>query len=214
MPEATLPYVTSYGNITKVLNKIKEAETPPRFTQDYLATTLQMPGGSSKPLIPFLKRAGMLGSDGVPTNRYKQFRNAGSSGAAAAEALRTAYRPMYSVNEYIHDEKNDDKIRGIIMQITGAAKGTSTIKSTLGSFKALREFADFSAEVAHDNAGPDSGPEEPSSQTGGGAGGGGGSDERIADGLRLSYNINLHLPATSDVAVFNAIFKSLKEHLL
>jgi hypothetical protein len=33
-------------------------------------------------------------------------------------------------------------------------------------------------------------------------------------GLRLGYNINLNLPATSDIAVFNAIFKSLRENLL
>ena len=33
-------------------------------------------------------------------------------------------------------------------------------------------------------------------------------------GMNLSYTINLNLPATTDVAVFNAIFKSLKEHLL
>ena len=33
-------------------------------------------------------------------------------------------------------------------------------------------------------------------------------------GLNLSYTINLNLPATSDIAVFNAIFKSLKENLL
>lgn len=33
-------------------------------------------------------------------------------------------------------------------------------------------------------------------------------------GLNLGYTINLNLPATSDPAVFNAIFKSLKEHLL
>jgi len=32
--------------------------------------------------------------------------------------------------------------------------------------------------------------------------------------LGLSYTINLNLPATSDIAVFNAIFKSLREHLL
>ncbi len=36
----------------------------------------------------------------------------------------------------------------------------------------------------------------------------------LGDGLNLSYTINLHLPATSEVAVFNAIFKSLREHLL
>lgn len=33
-------------------------------------------------------------------------------------------------------------------------------------------------------------------------------------GLNLSYTINLNLPATTDQAVFNAIFRSLKEHLL
>jgi hypothetical protein len=33
-------------------------------------------------------------------------------------------------------------------------------------------------------------------------------------GMNLGYTINLNLPATTDVAVFNAIFKSLKEHLL
>jgi hypothetical protein len=35
-----------------------------------------------------------------------------------------------------------------------------------------------------------------------------------AAGLNLSYTINLNLPETSDVEVFNAIFKSLKENLL
>jgi hypothetical protein len=30
----------------------------------------------------------------------------------------------------------------------------------------------------------------------------------------LHYNIQIHLPATKDVEVFNAIFKALREHLL
>jgi hypothetical protein len=30
----------------------------------------------------------------------------------------------------------------------------------------------------------------------------------------LHYNIQIHLPPTKDVEVYNAIFKSLKEHLL
>ncbi len=32
--------------------------------------------------------------------------------------------------------------------------------------------------------------------------------------LNLSYTINLNLPETSDIQVFNAIFRSLKENLL
>jgi hypothetical protein len=30
----------------------------------------------------------------------------------------------------------------------------------------------------------------------------------------LHYNIQIHLPATKDVEVYNAIFKSLREHLI
>ena len=32
--------------------------------------------------------------------------------------------------------------------------------------------------------------------------------------LQLRYNIEVHLPPTKDVEVYNAIFKSLREHLL
>ena len=32
--------------------------------------------------------------------------------------------------------------------------------------------------------------------------------------LGLSYTINLNLPATTEIEVFNAIFKSLRENLL
>jgi hypothetical protein len=45
-------------------------------------------------------------------------------------------------------------------------------------------------------------------------GGGEGRIERLPAGVNLGYTINLHLPATSDIAVFNAIFKSLREHIL
>ena len=43
------------------------------------------------------------------------------------------------------------------------------------------------------------------------------AEERRGAGIPfagLRYNIEVHLPATKDVEVYNAIFKSLKEHLL
>ena len=48
-----IPYVQAYGNITKALGKIREAQTPARFTQDFLETKLAMRGGSARPVIPF-----------------------------------------------------------------------------------------------------------------------------------------------------------------
>lgn len=208
MAEATLPYVPSYGNITKALNKIKAASTPPRFTQDFLATTLDMPGGSPKPVISFLKRTGFLGSDGVPTELYKRFRNSAQSGSAAADALRTGYKPLYDINEYVHNAKDPD-VRGLIVQVTGSEEDSKLVQTIAASFKALKAFANFDAAAGDAD---ESGGAPP--DTGDGGDGGGNHAGVLPGGINLGYTINLHLPATSEVAVFNAIFKSLREHLL
>lgn len=208
MADSSLPYVPSYGAITKALERIKTASTPGQFTQDFLATKLDMRGGSPKPVIPFLKRTGFLRSDGAPTDLYKRFRNDAQSGAAAAEALRIGYRPLYEINEYVHDATESD-LRGIIVQYTGAEANSGTTKAILGSFRALRGFADFDAEDGESSLrnGDGEAAEEPRATVVAPAG-------PLPHGLSLGYTINLHLPATSDVAVFNAIFSSLKEHLL
>jgi hypothetical protein len=201
---STLPYVTATGNITRALEKIKQAETPGRFTQDFLATTFDMPGGTAKPVVPFLKRTGFLATDGVPTELYKRFRNSAQAGAAAAEALRIGYKPLYAINEYAHDAKDSD-LKGLVVQATGAEDGSKVVQATVGSFKALKAFADFKATPNTLEDTPPTGDQDKPPL---------GTTPEIPAGLSFGHTINLHLPATSDVAVFNAIFKSLREHLL
>lgn len=205
MAEKTLPYVVAYGSITKALNKIKTASTPPRFTQDFLATKLDMKGGSARPVIPYLKRTGFLGGDGVPSELYKRFRNPAQAGTAAAQALKIGYPSLYEANEYIHSA-SDAELQGIVVQVTGLEAKSRVVKSVVASFRALQAFADFSTE-------PDE-PVDTSSADEVETPGGGVVDGQLPGRINLGYTINLHLPSTSDVAVFNAIFKSLREHLL
>lgn len=202
MAEESLPYLNASGYIAKVLHKIKEAETPPRFSQDFLATTLKMPGGSPQTVIPYLKRTGFLAGDGTPTDLYKRFRGA-DSGPAAAEALRIGYRPLYRVNEYVHDA-TDQKLKELIIQVTGAEKGSKRVGATAASFKALKAFADFSKSSTAESDPPALLARETPPA----------GDSHGLEGLRLGYTINLNLPATSDIAVFDAIFRSLREHVL
>jgi hypothetical protein len=204
--QKVLPYVTGYGNITKTLDGIKTASTPERFTQDFLANTLNLKGGSPKPVIPFLKRVGFLGSDGAPSDLYQRFRNDSQSGAAAAKALRTGYRLLFDINESAQDLPTKD-LRGVVIQATGMSPTSSTVKAIVGSFGALNAYADFSA-LAQEEAGvlaDGAGPLEAGDPGGG---------EKPSGQIKLGYTINIQLPATSDIAVFNAIFKSLREHLL
>jgi hypothetical protein len=200
MAEQKVPYVMAYGNITKALDGIAAASTPDRFTQDFLATKLGLSGGSARPVLPFLKRVGFLNADGSPTELYKRYRNPTNRSGALAGAMRHGYRALYEVNEYAHELKASD-LKGLIVQVTGLDPGSSTINAIVGSFNALKGKADFDQEQVVEELG-----EEAAAETG--------LHREMVGGLNLGYTINLHLPATSDIAVFNAIFKSLREHLL
>lgn len=206
-----VPYLQAYGNLKKALDKITKATVPPKFTQDFLSTTLDLSGGGARPVVPYLKRAGFLTSDGTPTDVYKQFRNPSLRGAAAARGLRNAYSDLYTANEYVHDA-NDKDLKGLIVQVTGLGEDSKLIPAMIGTFKILKEYADFNADgdLGSDQQGNDEG--EDLGAGGGGPHGSGSGDH--GNSIRLGYTIHLNLPATTDIAVFNAIFKSLKEHLL
>jgi hypothetical protein len=201
----SLPYLAAPGSIKTALEKIQNASTPERVTQDFVTTKLQMKGGTGAAIPPFLKKLGFAASDGSPTELYKQFRNPSLAGAAIATAIKNAYRELGSANEYFYDLPEKDLL-DLIVQVTGSEKDGSTTKLTLSTLKILKQFADFESKPATElpvkvvtiENNQDSGSR----------------NERQRVGLNLSYTINLNLPATSDQAVFNAIFRSLKEHLL
>jgi hypothetical protein len=208
---AKLPYMVAAGLIRKIFEKIQNARRPERFTQDFLETKLGHSGGGARPVIPLLKRMGFLGSDGVPTALYDQFRNTETQGLAVAEGMRNAFSELFDRNEYVY-EMSRDKLTGQVVEITGAAKEDRTTRAIVGTFFALKELADFEGE-APEKPIPEPKPEDiPSARLpihG---------TPAIANAdnveLRVGYTINLNLPETTDPEVFNAIFKALRDKLL
>lgn len=209
-----LPYSTSVGTLEKMLEKIKTASAPERFTQDFVGTKLAMKGGTANSCIPFLKKMGFVAGDGSPTTLYREFRNPAKSRIAVGTSFRKLYARLYEMNEYVHDASDQD-VLGLIVECTGNEHDNAVTKYTLSTFNMLRKHADFDSEEAEieilEQKQDDSGfnhnnpitvniPQAHSPQHG--------------KGINLSYTINLNLPATKDIEVFNAIFKSLKEHLL
>jgi hypothetical protein len=203
---ATLPYVTAPGNIDKALVAIKSAQTPERVTQDFVKTVLKIKGGSGDQIASYLKKIGFVNSDGTPSPIYSRFRNVSTSGAAAMDALRHGYAPLYRRNEFMH-KLDDSELKGLVIEETGDSHDSSVPNLVLSAINALRKHA----KETHAKAGESDSSEQqrknaaevlrvPS--------------DDLRSGLNLSYTINLNLPATTDIAVFNAIFKSLKEHLL
>lgn len=207
---ANLPYVTATGNITRALDAIAAAATPERVSGDFVKTILKIPGGSGDQMNSFLKKVGFTNPDGTPSAIYKKFRNPSSRGAAAAESLKFGYGPLYVRNEYMH-QLTDDKLRGLIIEETGSGDDSTVPAMILASIKAVKRYADFSSSSSEetDDSVTTNQISIPAIR-----GNKVLEDQAHSVGMNLSYTINLNLPATSDIAVFNAIFKSLRDNLL
>ena len=124
-----------------------------------------------------------------------------------ATALRTAYKEVYDRNEYAHDLPKE-KFKNLIVEMTGLEAGDATVNAIVGTFFNLKAYATHEAGETKPPANgtvsviPNVDPPPNRTAT------------QNPTGLNLTYTINLNLPETADVEVFNAIFRSLKENLL
>lgn len=209
----TPPYMFSTGLIPKIFEKIQNARRPDRFTQDFLETKLGHSGGSARPIIPLLKRLGFLGSDGAPTPLYDQFRDEATRASAVAQGMKNGFSEFFDRNEYANDLSRE-KLASLVIGVTGGARGDRKTKAIVGTFMALNAMADFENNVP---LGPvEEQTPEVSKPTQIPEALGGGTPEDTVDNvdLNVSYTINLNLPETTNLEVFNAIFEALRNNLL
>lgn len=203
-------YVVAYGQIKSLFEKMREAEAPPKFTHQYLKD-IGLGSSNFRSVIPLLKSLGFLTSDGSPTQRYHEYRGSPEPRKVLGQALRENYSDIFTIKS--NPTRQDKNV------IQGKFKSTfNTNDRTAGlmtsTFLALLDIADINTnEKPEPSAHADSedqgnaGPEISGTSYGGAKGSGLG-------GVAFHYNIQIHLPATKDIEVYSAIFKSLKEHLL
>jgi hypothetical protein len=209
------PYISSTGLLQELLKKIQEAPPPSRFSHDYLFSNLKFKkSGSTIPFVPFLKRLGFISTDGTPTDIYKKFRNPDKkvSGHAMAQAISIAYSDLYARNEYWYKLSNAD-LKNFLVEILELEPKNSALTILLRTIETLKPYANFDSVTSEEN---DESTDESELKN---------EKSELAekptrrknsdiDGINLSYTINLNLPETSDIKVFDAIFKSLKDNLL
>lgn len=203
-------YLVNHGQLKRLFEKIRQGQAPSRFTLQHLKD-IGLGSSNWRAAIPLLKALGFLTSDGAPTSRYHDYRDESRSRAVMAEALREAYSDIFVINE--NPTKADRQaIEGKFKSVHNAKDGPAGLMA--GTFMALLELADLdstktekankksSSQIIQDNA--IQLPPEPKIK----------ATAKGSEGLNLSYNIQIHLPATTDIEVYNAIFKSIREHLI
>lgn len=200
------PYTSAPGVLARVLEKIPISEKPSVFSNDFLTTVMEASGGSSRPIIPILKATGFLSQSAAPTELYAQFQTDGGRAAAALQALKHGFSEIFKRNQYAH--KADEKtIVDAIVSTTGLPKNDPVVRYILKTFEAFNTYASMAKEESPRQKEASNREES--------------SDENVfpiqnrnETKVGLVYNINITLPETTNIEVYNAIFKSIKGNLL
>ena len=202
-------YLNSVKNLSAIMKKIIEGTAPDKFTTEHLKK-IGFKSSNDYTVIGLLKDIGFLSENGVPTQRYHDYRNTAKSKQVLGEALKEAYSEIFHLSE---KPSQTDK-----PAIAGLFKSTHNVSDQVAGFMAntfltLLEMADISSSSkAPEKKEKNKKEEEPDDEKKPPAKGGQTELPPIMPNLR--YNIEIHLPATKDVEVYNSIFKSLREHLL
>jgi len=201
--KGNLPYTPAPGVFKKALEGIITAEQPERFTSNFMATVLGVSGGSSRYVPPLLKKMSFLTSDGTPTELYTSFRTEGSRSAAAYTGLKNAFAELFQRNEFIH-KANEPEVRDNIVAITGLTKTDIYVNYIWSTFKVVRDF------ITSDPASQPKGDATPAAAETLATATGVGASSRVG----LVNNINIVLPESTNINVYNLIFQSLRANLL
>lgn len=209
-------YTLKTGSIQAYFDAMLDAQPPERFSVKFLEN-LGFTSTNDRLFIGILKDIGFLNRDGTPQQRYFDFLDRTRSAQILADGIREAYADLFSVNTKANEFTVQDA-KNKLRTLYSGKKTDLVIGNIAKTFRALCDIADFTGAPAtrqdrqtdeeqieasqeerepsprhiHDEALPPSGK------------------IRVSG---LQYHINIVLPETRDQAVFDAIFKSLRDHL-
>lgn len=207
---ADYPYLASNKNVSQVFERVRTAAKPPKFTIAFMKQ-LGFTSSNDSAYPSLFKKLGFSTDDGTPTIYYDNLRDSSTAKIILAERIRELYGELFTINTRIY-EAPDEEVKGAISRVTG--KDEQGVSRIFNTFKALCANADFSGVALQSDkkfSKKESSSkivEETSSTPG----------NRIIPSIGIQpdfhYNIQIHLPATTDISVYNAIFKSIRENLL
>lgn len=202
-------YLTSYKNLPAILDSIQAAQAPERFTVKFLQD-LGYNGNADRLVIKMLKTLGLLRDAGEPTQAYFEFLDPSQAGIVIAGGLRSAYSDLFQINRNAQTMSLAD-VKAKFKTISQGGYTDDVLNKMANTFLAFSKHADWSEDPIGTDGRiaellPSEDEQQPSAREGRANGEGPGK-------TRLVYEINIHLPATRDAAVYDALFSSLSKHL-
>lgn len=204
----TMSYLSSVKNVESIFNSMLAAKAPEKFTTRFLED-LGFKSSSDRLFISMLKALGFIDNNGTPQQRYFDFMDQSRAKKVVALGITEAYEDLFNLRKDAQNLTNDE-VRNKLKTLTQGQKGERVIEQMASTFKALCTYADWSEEVSV--------PEQAVTRDVTNSNLANAVSETVnnsgAKNMNLHYNIQIHLPETTNMAVYDAIFQSLKKHLM
>lgn len=210
-------YLVTTKNLESFFNSLLTAQAPSTFTQKFLES-LEFKSSNDRLYIGLLKGLGFLDQNAAPTRRYYRFLDQSQSKHVLAEAIREAYSDLFAVNVNAN-ELSISAVRNKLKTLTQGKNSPNVIHLMANTFKALVGYADWSVPKKLEDEQQVT-PVPASTETSC-------VEQQVRGvetveppedvslrGIELHYNIQIHLPESRDTAVYDALFKSLRKHLM
>lgn len=209
-------YTLKTSAIPEYFDAILGAEAPERFSYKFIQN-LGFTTTTDRLLVGVLKELGFLDSDAVPTKRYYEFLDRSRSKQVLAEAIREVYADLFAINKTAN-EMNATEVKNKLITLYSGKKTKHLIGRISKTFEALCEQADFSEGVKKEGIKTTEKVSKVKTKLTN-------LDNQKAKDVgvpaapgkisldSLQYHISIVLPESRDQAVYDAIFKSLREHL-
>ncbi len=205
----TNSYLTSTKNLESIINSVINAKAPDRFTNKFLED-LGYKSSNDRLVVGMFKALGLLDDSGQPLQRYYEFLDQTQSEKILAIGIEEAYGDLFNLRKDAQNMSNDE-VKNKLKTLTQGQKSDKVIGLMAMTFRAFCDLADWSeaAEVQESTG-------NISAENGINSFAGFDKTESKASktDMNLHYNIQIHLPETTNMAVYDAIFQSLKKHLL
>jgi hypothetical protein len=209
----TESYLITTKNLQSVINSVVSAKAPERFNNKFLES-LEFKSTNDRLYVGLFKSLGLIDESGMPLQRYYQFIDQSETNRVLAQGILEAYEDLFNLRK---DAQNltAAEVKNKLKTITQGQKSDAVLDNMTRTFKALCDIADWTtikedktvnqnshekAEDIFQNAVKKVPDVEEQKQT--------------ASSFQLKYDIHIHLPETTNMAVYDAIFKSLKNHLV
>lgn len=197
-------YSVNAANIKPFLEKIQSVGKPDKLTLKILES-MGFKSTNDRALVSITKALGLTSADGVPTERWQQYRDKPNARRILAAGIREHYSDLFRMYPDAYRQDNEALTNFFNSQTSLSAR---TVSAMVQTFKTLVENADFeSPEIPISVSPPAGGTTTPPGDA---------PIRKHSGSQRVVININVQftLPDTTNVDTYEAIFTAMKRHIL